>query len=281
MFNLKPKIMELRKKILLGSFISISMLSCNTTNDNLEEKDSQTPGLTKLKAVPKADIPAGFENTRMCKDVSISEANAKGAVITNIKWPNGSVITVSLNGGTAKVRSKVIQYAQEWSKYANITFNFVTSGTAQIRVSFISGAGSYSYLGKDALTIPNNQETMNFGWFNDSTSDTEFGRTTIHEFGHALGMIHEHQHPLAAIPWNIDKVYTYYAGYPNYWTKAKVDTNLFAKYSTTQTQYSAYDPNSIMHYSVSSDLTTNGFSIGNNTVLSSTDKQFIATVYPK
>ena len=122
---------------------------------------------------------------------------------------------------------------------------------------------------------------MNFGWFNDSTSDTEFSRTVIHEFGHALGMIHEHQHPLAAIPWDKPKVYAYYAGAPNYWTQAQVDNNLFAKYSTSQTQYSAYDTQSIMHYSISSTLTTNGFSVGSNTVLSPTDKQFIAAVYPK
>ena len=272
--------MELHKKILLGSFISVALVSCNTSNDSVEE--SSTPqALTELRTVPKADIPAGFENAQVCKDVYLPGTDPRGAVITNKKWANGSVITVGLYGGTAKVRSKVMQYAQEWSKYANITFKFVTSGTPQIRVSFVDGAGSYSYIGTDALRQPTNQETMNFGWFNDSTSDTEFSRTTIHEFGHALGMIHEHQHPLAAIPWDKEKVYTYYGGYPNYWSRAQVDTNLFEKYSTTQTQYSAYDTQSIMHYSISGSLTTNGFSVGNNTVLSATDKQFIASVYPK
>lgn len=58
-------------------------------------------------------------------------------------------------------------------------------------------------------------------------------------------------------------------------------TIFLATYSTTQTQYSAYDTQSIMHYSISSALTTNGFSVGNNSVLSATDKQFIATVYPR
>lgn len=280
--------MELHKKILLGSFISMAMVSCNTTNDNVDEKAPQEQQtLTALQAVPTADIPTGFEKTQMCKDVYlpgqgyIPGTTSKGAVVTNKKWPNGSVITVSLNGGTTKVRSKVMQYAQEWSKYANITFNFISSGTAQIRVTFTPNAGSYSYIGKDALGIASNKETMNFGWFDDTTSDSEFSRTTIHEFGHALGMIHEHQHPLAAIPWDKPKVYAYYAGYPNYWTQAQVDNNLFAKYSTSQTQYSTYDTQSIMHYSISSTLTTNGFSVGNNTVLSPTDKQFIATVYPK
>jgi serralysin len=279
--------MELHKKILLGSFISITMLSCNTTNDSIGEKSPQEQETGQLQAVPSSDIVKGFENTQMCKDVYlpgesyIPGATSKGAVVTSKKWANGTVLTVLLSGGTTKVRNKVMQYAQEWSKYANITFKFVTSGSAQIRVTFTSGAGSYSYIGKDALGIASNKETMNFGWFNDNTSDSEFSRTTIHEFGHALGMIHEHQHPLAAIPWDKPKVYAYYAGYPNYWTQAQVDNNLFAKYSTSQTQYSAYDKLSIMHYSISSDLTTNGFSVGNNTVLSATDKQFIGTVYPK
>jgi len=280
--------MKQHKKILFGLLISTVIISCNTSDDSVEE--TMLPEQQKLSALlvpPAEDIPAFFQNTQMCKDVYLpgedpaSGSASKGAVIKNKKWTNGSVVTVSLNGGTAYVRNKVMQYANQWSQYANITFNFITSGTAQIRVTFTPNAGSYSYLGTDALSIPSNQETMNFGWFNDSTSDSEFSRTTIHEFGHALGMIHEHQHPLAAIPWDKPKVYAYYAGYPNYWSQAQVDNNLFAKYSTSQTQYSAYDKLSIMHYSISSTLTTNGFSVGNNTVLSATDKQFIATVYPK
>ncbi|WP_412850770.1 M12 family metallopeptidase [Chryseobacterium sp. PMSZPI] len=273
--------MELHKKILLGSFISIAMVSCNTTNDNVGEKDQQE------QTALNVNNPAGFENTQMCKDVYLPGeeynpgAASKGAVIKNQKWPNGSVITVGFMGGSDKVRSKVMQYAQEWSKYANITFKVIPTVTAaQIRISF-DKQGSYSYIGISALNRLSNQETMNFGWFNDSTTDTEFSRTATHEFGHALGMIHEHQNPVASIPWDKPKVYAYYAGAPNYWTKAQVDSNLFAKYSTTQTQYSAYDPKSIMHYSISKDLTTNGFSVGSNTVLSDTDKQFIATVYPK
>ncbi|MCS7474884.1 M12 family metallopeptidase [Myroides odoratimimus] len=272
--------MKLHHKILLGSFISVALVSCNT-NDNDTAVNDSTSGLKELRAVPKADIVSGFEGAKVCKDVYPKGTDPRGAVVRSTKWPNGSVITVGLYGGTPYVRSKVKQYAQEWSNYANITFNFVETGTPQIRVTFTQGAGSYSYLGTQALSIPSNEETMNFGWFDDSTSDAEFSRTVIHEFGHALGMIHEHQHPLTNIPWDKNKVYAYYAGYPNYWSKNDVDNNLFATYSTTQTQYSAYDTQSIMHYSISSALTTNGFSVGNNSVLSATDKQFIATVYPR
>lgn len=266
-------------KILFGLLLSTTFVACQKNENSVEEASVASDDLIKVAA---ADIPKGFTNAHVCKDVSVVGATQpRGAVISSKKWPKGSVITVRLYGGTTKVREKVTQYAKEWSNYANITFKFVTTGTAQIRVNFIKDAGSYSYLGTDALSIAANKETMNFGWFDDNTSDAEFSRTTIHEFGHALGMIHEHQHPNAAIPWDTQAVYAYYAGYPNYWTQTDVDNNLFAKYSTAQTQFSAYDPQSIMHYSVSSALTTNGFSVGNNSVLSATDKVFIAQVYPQ
>jgi hypothetical protein len=41
--------------------------------------------------------------------------------------------------------------------------------------------------------IDQNIPTTNFGWFNSSTDLREIRRTTLHEFGHVLGCIHEHQ----------------------------------------------------------------------------------------
>ena len=55
-----------------------------------------------------------------------------------------------------------------------------------------------------------------------------------HEFGHALGMIHEHQNPAAQgeIPWDKPKVYAYYA--QQGWSKDDVDTNIFEVYDGGQ-----------------------------------------------
>jgi len=39
------------------------------------------------------------------------------------------------------------------------------------------------------------EPTMNYGWLKDDTDDVEYRRVVIHEFGHALGAIHEHQNP--------------------------------------------------------------------------------------
>ena len=81
---------------------------------------------------------------------------------------------------------------------------------------------------------------MNFGWFDDNTPQAEVRSTTLHEFGHALGLIHEHQSPTAGINWNKEVVYQDMAGQG--WSRAKVDQHIFKKYSTREiTNYSAFD----------------------------------------
>jgi len=145
------------------------------------------------------------------------------------------------------VRSKVIQYATEWSLYANLTFNFMARdapGDSDIRVSFTPG-GSWSYIGTGAKTIPQTEPTMNFGWFDDETSDQEFSRTVIHEFGHAIGCIHEQASPVVDIPWNKLAVYAHYLEV-NGWDKDKVDHNVFRKAEQASTLNSNWDKTSIM-----------------------------------
>jgi hypothetical protein len=146
------------------------------------------------------------------------------------------------------VRSKVVQYANEWSLYANLTFKFMdrdAPGDSDIRISFTSGAGSWSFVGTGAKTIPQSEPTMNFGWFNDETSDEVFSRTTIHEFGHAIGCIHEQASPVANIPWNKPAVYEYYLR-TNGWDQAKVDSNVFRTVAQETALNSNWDKTSIM-----------------------------------
>ena len=120
---------------------------------------------------------------------------------------------------------------------------------------------------------------MNYGWFTEQTEEKEFSRTTLHEFGHALGFIHEHMSPAGNIPWNQAAAYRYYMGTQG-WTKQQVDDQIFGKYAAKQTNASVYDPTSIMHYPVPKELTTNGFEVGWNTELSEQDKTFTRKLYP-
>lgn len=194
-------------------------------------------------------------------------------------WPTGKTLNVLFLGGSDRVRSKVQEYALAWSPHANIHLNFVQQGPSNIRVSFESG-GSWSYVGTDNDRIPQDRATMNFGWFHDATDDVEFSRTTIHEFGHALGCVHEHQSPEANIPWNEPVVYDYYAQTQG-WTPEQTYNNIFLKYIPEISVNSYFDMQSIMLYQIPAFLTLNGFSTESNTVLSEEDKSFISRVYPR
>ena len=201
--------------------------------------------------------------------------------VTDLMWTTGSVLTVGFfPGGEEFVTSRIKHFVKEWETYANITFQFVNDvSTAQIRIGFEKG-GSWSYVGREALVLKPGSKTMNYGWFDTSTEDQEFSRVIVHEFGHALGFIHEHQSPVAGIPWDIAKVYAYYQGPDNNWDSAYIKSNILDKYSKTTNNSSTYDPLSIMHYPVEAGLTTDGFSVGWNNYLSATDKTFARQVYP-
>ncbi len=202
------------------------------------------------------------------------------ALIDAKKWPNGQVLSVRFLDGDPAVQAKVAQYAKTWSSFANITFAFGNDSAAQIRISF-KYSGSWSTIGTDALDGPANQPTMNYGWLEPDTEDDEYSRVVIHEFGHALGLIHEHQNPAGGIPWNKPVVYKTLSGPPNNWNHAEVDLNMFQTYAADQTSHTAVDKDSIMMYPIPPEYTDGKYVVGWNRVLSDTDKAFIAQMYPK
>ncbi|KAJ9643566.1 hypothetical protein H2199_004245 [Coniosporium tulheliwenetii] len=119
---------------------------------------------------------------------------------------------------------------------------------------------------------------MNYGWFNEDTSEQEFSRTVIHEFGHALGCVHEHQSPNAFIDWDRDAVYAEFA--LQGWSSSDVDNNIFNRYTAAATEESLFDINSIMMYFFPGRLVKSNVGSPVNYVLSVTDKAMINTIYP-
>lgn len=198
------------------------------------------------------------------------------AFITAKKWAIGRTLKIAFMGGSKAQHSTVQKHAEEWIQYANLNFKFgVPAAGSDVRISFRPD-GAWSYIGTDALGINSSQPTMNL----DPSWAVEKG-TILHEFGHCLGAIHEHNHPEAGIPWNLDAVYKYFSGPPNFWSKSQIDTNLFARYSRTITNFSAYDGKSIMHYAIDAALLTDPkYAVGWNNTLSMQDRSFVVSVYP-
>lgn len=200
------------------------------------------------------------------------------ALVYEKKWMPGRTLKIAFLGTpNQQVREKIINYSRQWLQHVNLKFDFVDGSNGDIRISTEPG-GSWSYIGTDATLIPANEATMNYGWLTPDTPDEEYGRVVLHEFGHALGAIHEHQHPEAGIPWDRPNVYAYYARMG--WNKEQVDNNIFAKYEGIQLNSSSYDRASIMHYAVPNQLTVGDWEIGWNTDLSDLDKLFMRKQYP-
>jgi serralysin len=212
----------------------------------------------------------------------VSRPRAQELAMTNF-WAQNKTLRVKFMGGDAAIQKKVKDYALQWNEFSNVSFQFVSDGDAEIRVAFRPTNSSWSALGTDALNIqwfPN--ETMNFGWLTATTDDDEYSRVVLHEFGHALGCIHEHQSPAAGIPWNKEAVYRYYSESQS-WDRATVDQNIFRKWvgTLTQAENSPFDPKSIMLYPIPKELTDGVFEVGWNRTLSDLDKTFISERYPR
>ena len=198
-------------------------------------------GENKFNEPPPIILPAG-----------VSFHPLKMAILTGKRWENGRKIGVRFLDGSAKQRTLTQKYANVWSKYANVRLDFNAGAKAEIRVSFAADPGSWSAVGTDCLVrsaFPLSEATMNFGWLRDGTDSDEWRRVVTHEFGHALGAIHEHQNPSGGIKWNLSAVYRTFSGPPNNWTKAEIDFNIVQKYSMTQLNATKFDIKSIMLYS--------------------------------
>ena len=109
----------------------------------------------------------------------------------------------------------------------------------------------------------------------------EVESVVLHEFGHILGLAHEHNNPDAGIVWNKDKVRRDLTGPPNSWSAETVENLVFKCWERDRYPLAKpFDPHSIMAFPVPADWTENGFSIGRNLTISSGDKEFISRLYP-
>lgn len=156
----------------------------------------------------------------------------------------------------------------------HLRFNFVEDkNLAVIRIQFNEMGGCSSQIGSEAKKIEDkNIATMQFAWFDVGT--------VLHEFGHALGLIHEHQNPKGNnIDWNKPMLYAW--GDKIGWDRDKVDEQIIQRMDINSVNGSDYDPKSIMLYFYPPQVTKDNKGTSQNLVLSNTDKQTITDQYGK
>lgn len=170
------------------------------------------------------------------------------------RWALNTKITWAMQGGSLADRQEVVRAAATWQSLIG-GLQLVQVNTweeAMVRIGF-GNDGSWSYVGPDCLHIPKNEPTMEFGW---SLATTWGKETALHEWGHALGAWHEHQNPRSGIVWDEAAVLAYFGGPPNNWSADMIQRNILTPLRLADTDGSAWDKDSIMHYPFEAGLIT-------------------------
>lgn len=190
-------------------------------------------------------------------------------------WINGSTLRVRFLGGTADQQAIAKEQVLWWIQHANLKFVFNNAPDAEIRIAFNQDDGAWSFVGTDCRKVTQNEPTMNLGFLD--------GGTAGHEFGHAIGLGHEHQNPSGGIVWNDEVVIRDLSGPPNSWTEDQIRHNVLQKYRVDQIKGTQFDPDSIMLYFFPDSWVKTGKGTKANEVLSAVDRTFIASkdAYPR
>ena len=213
---------------------------------------SSPPGHRSPAQVSKQQYCAVPETPERTFGPEVSAERARLIRVISKKWVNGTVLHFYFFEGSPwgadNAQKDVVRRAFEMWKNLGIGLEFKTVSSpedAEIRIGFLRGDGSWSYVGRDILNEGQYERTMNLGW--DLTQPNGID-TAIHEIGHTLGFPHEHQNPNAGIVWDEEAVYQALAGSPNYWSRQTTYWNIIRKISPDSVEGSNWDPNSIMHY---------------------------------
>jgi hypothetical protein len=295
------------KKTAKASVLAAVVSLCQTTSASAQE----SPQAVLVQEV----IPDHLAYLYAPSSDATSKEVARQLSAAKRRWENGRTLRVCFYNGNAAVVALIRSVASQWNDYSGVVLDFGAAdqwfncldprvGFPQIRVGF-SERGYWSYIGSDSERYGGERApSMNFDSFHRIYSEVRYTAADVvksadpshkaairHEFGHALGLLHEHQNPnlhcREDIKWTGPKnVYDYFLAPPNEWSASEVDRNL-GFIGATDPDYveGAPDPKSIMMYALPAHILKSGAAspcaAAKNTELSDKDKQIVAALYPK
>jgi len=215
------------------------------------------------------------------RDGSAAAPAARAAYAS--RWTNLANDTLRLffmNG--ADLVDPVMAAIAAWSKAANIKFDIARDASqAELRIKFGRSLGHSSQVGGEARQVRNLAvPTMTLGFRDrfDYEADKKYSRfVVLHEFGHALGCIHEHIRDDAPLLFNEAKTIAYFS--TRGLNAAATRYNILDRWRQTLLRKSQYDEKSIMHYMLPGFCMADGRERQQNFELSADDKEFAAIVY--
>lgn len=203
--------------------------------------------------------------------------------MTEKVWNPGDTIRIKfLPGGSysPELENQVKQYAAEWLEYANLYFEYVgTEQDADVKIGFKldNRKLAWSTIGTDCRAIPQNEASLNLV-LNGTENASVIKGEILRGFGHVLGLGFEHKNPDSPVEFS-DMATMYYQMFCN--LSATDIQELLPYYTTDQTNYTTYDPLSIMVLEIPSMIVSDpSYATTYNRELSEIDKNFIDSLYP-
>ncbi len=201
----------------------------------------------------------------------------RGIASPEYLWPQNSTLNISLFDMSDKAKDYIKENINVWQPYTNLKFNFIATNDGDIRISGKEDdSGDWSNVGTEAKYSPMDQPTMHINLVGRTAST--LNSVIRHEFGHALGLLHEHQHPDHTIQWKNKELLEETAKLGV--NEADTNANILTAFERSATTTSTYDQKSIMHYYVQPGLTTDNLGVAFTEELSEGDKAFMTSLYP-
>jgi hypothetical protein len=197
-----------------------------------------------------------------------------------------NTLNVFFLAGNDRMHQTVMRQVQKWTEACNIKFvQTDRAAGSHLRVDFRRGLGHFSHVGLECKEVPQNERTMNLDMTETSMVSDYNLSVILHEFGHAIGLLHEHSSPASNLRFaDMASLIRFFQGKfgerPGE-TQRLIEHNILKKYKDTEVKkFSQFDPDSIMIYSLPQEVLAPGSGpMRANLSLSATDIDYASRMY--
>ncbi|KAK7941453.1 uncharacterized protein PG986_013840 [Apiospora aurea] len=246
-------------------------------SDNSNESPTWVPGRSKSSTANRHQHVTKAPKKHNIKTPVVTSKQAGFIGKKSQLWPDEKeFLKVRFLNGPREYKELVEKLVTEHYNTLPMRIRFVFLGSADasasdIRIRFGSH-GSYSSVGLDCASVPQSEPTMNLDL--DYTDRDYVQHTILHEFGHALGLWHEHQHPRCGFRWQRFMIDVSQPHFDLNFERIQLGPK------AAKERLTPYDEKSIMHYpiEVGETIDMNKY-VPVNKVLSSGDKRVLSRMY--